>query len=131
MIREFDAESGSHQTASSANQSAIFTFSAENSRIARTLAHFPDLRAPEKIKSGNRQLIYARFSLLRIEPVPFAPIFLPRKALARPSTATNSADPRALEKLTFGPQSLIYARFSLSRNELVPFVRFGSAKILS
>jgi hypothetical protein len=41
MIREFDGESSSHQTASSAQQSAIFAFSAENSKIVRTLAGFP------------------------------------------------------------------------------------------
>jgi hypothetical protein len=40
IIREFDAESSSHQTASSATQSSIFTFSAENSKIARVSAHF-------------------------------------------------------------------------------------------
>jgi hypothetical protein len=34
------AESGSHQTAASAKQSAIFAFSAENSKIGRVLAHF-------------------------------------------------------------------------------------------
>ena len=35
-----DGESGSHRTASSANQSAIFALSAENSKILRTFAHF-------------------------------------------------------------------------------------------
>jgi hypothetical protein len=40
MIREFDAESGSHQTASSAKQSAISAFSAENSKILRMFADF-------------------------------------------------------------------------------------------
>jgi hypothetical protein len=33
---------------------------------------FSDLRAPEKIRFGHQQPIYARFSLLRIEPVPLA-----------------------------------------------------------
>ena len=40
MIREFDPESSSHQTASSASQSAIFGFSAENLKIVRMFAHF-------------------------------------------------------------------------------------------
>jgi hypothetical protein len=40
MIREFDAESISHQTASSAKQSATFAFSEENWRIVRVLARF-------------------------------------------------------------------------------------------
>ena len=38
MIREFDAETGSHLTVSSAKQSAISAFSAEKSKIARTFA---------------------------------------------------------------------------------------------
>jgi len=36
---------------------------------------------------GGQQLNYARFSLSMIEPVPFASIFLSRKAFARPSPA--------------------------------------------
>jgi hypothetical protein len=32
---------------------------------------FCDLRAPEKLRIGSQQLIYGRFSLSRIEPVPF------------------------------------------------------------
>jgi hypothetical protein len=44
MIREFDAETGSRQTASSAKQSAIFAFPAENSKIVRMCAHFLLLR---------------------------------------------------------------------------------------
>jgi hypothetical protein len=40
MIREFDVESSSHQTASSAKQSAMIAFSREDSKIARTFAHF-------------------------------------------------------------------------------------------
>jgi hypothetical protein len=40
MIREFDAESSSQQTAASANQSSAFGFSAEKSKILLTLAHF-------------------------------------------------------------------------------------------
>src|SRR5713226_8872507 len=34
-----------------------------------------DLRAPEKLTFGRQLLIYARFSLSRTEPVPFAPSF--------------------------------------------------------
>jgi hypothetical protein len=41
MIREFDAERSSHQTAPSATQSAIFAFSAENLKIVRMFARFP------------------------------------------------------------------------------------------
>src|SRR5258708_36810102 len=40
MIREFEAETISHQTASSATQSAIFAFSAERSKIGRMFAQF-------------------------------------------------------------------------------------------
>ena len=40
MIREFDAESNSHQTASSATESSVFEFSAEKSKILRMFAHF-------------------------------------------------------------------------------------------
>jgi len=40
MIREFDAESILHQTASSANQSTIFAFAAENWEIGRMFARF-------------------------------------------------------------------------------------------
>jgi len=85
MIREFDGESSSHQTASSANQSAIFAFSAESSKIVRTLAGFLLLRGPEKLIFGRQLPIRARFSLLRTRPVPFrrscllfgTPIFSP------------------------------------------------------
>ena len=44
MIREFDWESSSHQTASSAKRSSIFAFSAGKSKTVRTFAHFAFLR---------------------------------------------------------------------------------------
>src|SRR5260370_26450397 len=71
MIRELDAETCSHQTAPSAKQSAIFAFSAGNSKIIRMFGIFFDLRAPEKLGFGRQQPNYARFSLSRAEPVPF------------------------------------------------------------
>jgi len=68
LIREFDAESSSHQTASSATQSEISAFSKGNCR--GKLALFPDLRAPEKLRFGRHQPILALFSLSQTEPVP-------------------------------------------------------------
>lgn len=75
MIKEFDVESISHQTASSATQSAICAFSAEKSKILRTFAHFHRPEALERLRFYPHQLTCARFSLSRIEPVPFAPHF--------------------------------------------------------
>ena len=40
LIREFHGESGSHETVSSATQSAILAFSAESLKIVRTFANF-------------------------------------------------------------------------------------------
>jgi hypothetical protein len=54
----------------SASQSATSTFSAEKSKYCACSRVFFDLRAPEKLSFGRQQLIYARFSLLRFEPVP-------------------------------------------------------------
>jgi len=53
-------------------QSVIFSFSTEDSKIVRMFAHFLELRAPEKLRFGRQRLIYARFSLSRIEPVPYS-----------------------------------------------------------
>ena len=72
MIREFDAESSSHQTASSATQSAISLISVEDPKIVHKLARFLDARGPEKLRWGRQRLASARFSPSRTEPVPFS-----------------------------------------------------------
>lgn len=54
-----------------ATQSAIFAFSAENAKIARTVAHFLRPEGTGEAQIRPQQLIYARFSLSRIEAVPF------------------------------------------------------------
>ncbi len=40
------------------------------------------MRAPEKLRFGRQRMIYARFSLLRIEPGPPSPLLSARMALA-------------------------------------------------
>jgi hypothetical protein len=81
MIRELTTESSSHQTASSAKQSAIFAFSAQRWKIRRMFADFLDLRAAEKPRFGRQQLISAQFSPSRTEPVPFGYHRLPKKGI--------------------------------------------------
>jgi hypothetical protein len=66
-------ESGSHQTASSATQSAIFAFFTESSKIARTSAHFLRPEGTGEARFGLTLLISATFSLSRTYPVLFAP----------------------------------------------------------
>ena len=41
-------------------------------KMVRMLAHSSHPRAPEKLRFSRRQLIYARFSLSRTEPVPLS-----------------------------------------------------------
>ena len=65
MIREFDAESSSHQTVSSASQSPISAFSAENSKIVRMLAHF--LRSEGTGEAQIRPSVADLCSILSIE----------------------------------------------------------------
>jgi hypothetical protein len=48
-----------------------------------------DLRAPENLIFGHQQLIYARFSLSRIEPVPLRTIVWQKNAFARTSPFTE------------------------------------------
>jgi hypothetical protein len=71
FIREFDAETGSRKTASSARQSAIFVFSPENSKTAHAFAHILLAMAPERLRFGLQQPDSAQFSLARTETVPF------------------------------------------------------------
>ena len=63
---------GSSNSSPSATQSAIFAFSEEESKIERIFARFLDPRAPEKLRFSRQQLIYARFSRSRTEPVPLS-----------------------------------------------------------
>jgi hypothetical protein len=56
---------------SSASQSAIFAFSPENSKTARTFAHILLARAPERLRFGLQQPDFAQFSLSRTATVPF------------------------------------------------------------
>ena len=53
-----------------ANQSAFPHNLRKNRKYCARSRSFFDLRVPEKLRFGQQQLIYARFSLLRIEPVP-------------------------------------------------------------
>jgi hypothetical protein len=53
-----------------ATQSPISAFSAENSKIVRTFARFLRLGGTREAEIRPQQLINARFSLSRIEPVP-------------------------------------------------------------
>ena len=61
---------------------------------SRTLS---DLRAPEKLRFGRRQLIYARFSLSRIEPVPFAP--------SQPERGKRTLGEASLARIIVSPHS--------------------------
>jgi hypothetical protein len=68
-MREMKGLDGSNPPPS-ANQSTIFAFSAENTKIVRMFAHFLRPEGSEKPRFGRQELIYARFSLWRTEPVP-------------------------------------------------------------
>ena len=59
-----------------ATQSAISTFYKASSKIERKLAHFLRPEGTGEAYFRSQRLIYARFSLSRIEPVPLASIFL-------------------------------------------------------
>jgi len=77
LVNRLTRESRSHRTASSAKQSTISSFSAEKSKILRVFAGLFDFRARENLRFGRQQLIYARFSLSRTDPVPFAAVYTP------------------------------------------------------
>jgi hypothetical protein len=93
MIREFDAESISHQTASSAIQSVLFSYNPEIARNPRLSCLFCDARAPEKASLLDLPRIYAQFSLMGIEPVPFHPNIKPAGASRRESQTLRASSP--------------------------------------
>ena len=105
MIRERE-ESSSHQTASSATQSAIFAFSPEISKIRRLLANF--LRSQGDCAP------------------PFSPRFSGSLRKYRKYRACWRIvfDLRAPERLRFGPRQRILCLFSPSRIEPVPLRSF-------
>src|ERR1039458_10099130 len=95
MIRELDAESSSHQTASSANQSATFVSSAETSKIVRM---FADSLPPKGTGETAIQAFAAdSCSILSVENRAGAPSHrrLPKKGLSQDIglSARKSAQP--------------------------------------
>jgi hypothetical protein len=93
MIREFAAESGSRRTASSAMQSILFSYNPETARNPRLSCLFCDARAPEKASLWDLPPIYAQFSLVGIEPVPFHPNIKPAGASRRESQTLRASSP--------------------------------------
>jgi len=72
------AESGSHQTPSSATRSG-FPPSQKTGKCRACLRPFFQLRGPEILSFGRELLIHTRFSLFRIEPVPFRTIICKKR----------------------------------------------------
>ena len=73
MIREFDAESISYQTAGSAKQSAILAFSTGKSKILHTFPHYSPPKGPGDGHIPSSSANQARLSLSRIGTVPYTP----------------------------------------------------------
>ena len=71
MIREFDAESISHQTATSAKQSVLFTYNLEIAANPRVTPRFCARCEPEKAISLRIERIPRVFSLSAEEAVRF------------------------------------------------------------
>src|SRR5713101_3675565 len=76
----------------------------ESAPSCHWLGHLFDLRAPEKLRFGRLQLIYARFSPSGIEPVPFARV-LPKKPSPADWELRNRPDKPA--ELSLEPEDFV------------------------